>query len=64
LLEVGWDIVADERQLLVDFEVDEDVVGVFEVDNFGVDIVVGVVLETVELIVELIVELVTVGSRQ
>lgn len=61
---MGWDIVADERQLLVELEVDEDVVDNFGVDNFGADVVVGDELER-EALVELMVELdAVVFSRQ
>jgi hypothetical protein len=64
LLEVGWDIVADERQLLVELEVDGDVVDGFLVDSFGADVVVGDELER-GVLVELMVELdAVVFSRQ
>jgi hypothetical protein len=51
---VGWEIVADERQL----EVEEDVVDIFGVDIFGVDIfgadVVGGELESWVLVGSLV----------
>ena len=48
--------MADERQLLVELEVDEDVVDNFVVNNFGADVVVGDELER-EVLAELMVEL-------
>lgn len=56
--------MADERQLLVEREGDEDVVDSFMVDDFGIDVVVGDKLER-EVLVELMAELdAVVFSRQ